>query len=132
MTTITNLVNLTGNLGADVEVRESEETTFTHFSVATNYSVPVGDNTYEKRTSWARVTAFGSLARSLAKLGKGSLVQVRAHLRQNVIEVGGTRYLTHDVIADEVVFLRVKALSGAASEPADAGADACDVDAVAA
>ena len=97
MTTITNTVNLTGNLGADVEVRESNDTTYAHFSVATNYSVRKEDGTYEKRTSWVRVTAFGGQARSMAALGKGSLVQVLAHLRQSVVEVADKKIVTHDV-----------------------------------
>lgn len=133
MTTIANQVNLTGNLGADVEVQQSGETTFAHFSVATNYSVPVGDGTYEKRTSWTRVTAFGGLARSLARLGKGSLVQVRAHLRQRVVEVGDRNIYTHDVIADEVLFLRFKEKADAAASQGEAPeGGACDTAAAAA
>jgi len=132
MTTITNTVNLTGNLGGDVEVQESKGTTFAHFSVATNYSVRKEDGTYEKRTSWVRVTAFGGQARSMAALGKGSLVQVLAHLRQNVVEVADKKIVTHDVIADEVVFLRVKQPAGAAADLPQAEGEACEADAVAA
>jgi len=88
---------------------------------------PLGDSTYEKRTAWVRVTAFGGQARSMAALGKGSLVQVLAHLRQSVVEVGDKKIVSHDVIADEVVFLRVKKPGGAAAEP-----EACEAEAAAA
>jgi len=93
---------------------------------------PLGDSTYEKRTAWVRVTAFGGQARSMAALGKGSLVQVLAHLRQSVVEVGDKKIVSHDVIADEVVFLRVKKPGGAAAEPAGVEPEACEAEAAAA
>lgn len=69
----TNLVLLTGNLGATSMSRSSGSATYARFSVATNYRVCAKDGDhYEDRTNWTRVTAFGGLAKTLGRLGKGS------------------------------------------------------------
>ena len=129
MTTISNMVILTGNLGADVEVRGSKGMSFVHFSVATSYSARKGGGRYEERVRWIRVTAFGALARSMARLGKGSLVQVLAHLRPRVTDWAGTRHHDHDVIADDVKFLVVKEPGGGAVSLPEAEANGGAADA---
>lgn len=60
-------------------------------------------------------------------------MQVQAHLRQHVVEVGDQKIYTHDVIADEVVFLRFKAKAEGApaeDEPQDE-LEACETAAAA-
>jgi single-strand DNA-binding protein len=118
-----NLVILTGNLGAEIDVRTSGETTFAHFSVATNFRVKKGDD-YEDRVTWTRVTAFNGLAKSLRVLDKGSKVLVRGHLKTSVFERDGVRFQHSEVIADEVEFLRVKRAGDGAEEGAGDGAEA--------
>lgn len=102
-----NIVILTGNLGADIEVKQSNGTDYAHFSVATNYRVRVGDG-YEERTLWTRITAFNALARSLRRLGKGSKVAVRGRLQTRTFERDDVRFTYSEVIADEVEFQVVK------------------------
>lgn len=111
---MTNLVILTGNLGADVDVRESNGTTYARFSVATNYRVRAKDGDhYEDRTNWTRVTAFGGLAKTLQRLGKGSKVLVQGRLKETVYEKDDVRVHYSEVIATRVEFLVVKPPEGA-------------------
>lgn len=118
-----NIVILSGNIGADIDVQIFNGTTFAHFSVASNYRVPTGDGeTYEKRTTWTRVTAFGPKAKPLGQLGKGTRVVVRGHLRTNTYETGGVRFQHSEVIADDVEFQRVKKPVGAVGAEEDVGA----------
>jgi single-strand DNA-binding protein len=118
-----NSVFLTGNLGHDIEVKTSNGTTYTRFSLATNYHVRVGES-WEQRTTWTRIVAFGKLAESLSILGKGSRVAVRAHLKTNVFEAGGKSFQYSEVIADDVEFMHVKLAEGEDAVPADEPAEA--------
>jgi single-strand DNA-binding protein len=119
-----NTVILTGNLGSDIEVKTADNgTTYTRFSLATNYHVRVGE-TYEQRTTWTKVVAFGSLAKSLTILGKGSRVVVRARLKTAYFEAGGKRFQYSEVIADDVEFMHVKLAEGEDALPADEPAEA--------
>lgn len=124
-----NSVFLTGNLGHDIEVKTSNGTTYTRFSLATNYHVRVGENDWEQRTTWTRIVVFGKLAESLEILGKGSRVAVRAHLKTNVFEAGGKKLQYSEVVADDVEFMHVKRADGAedalpADEPSFSDAEA--------
>jgi single stranded DNA-binding protein len=104
-----NRTILTGNLGADVEVKTSNGTTFAHLSVADNYRVKKADGDgYESRVNWTSVTAFGSLAESLRCLGKGSRIEVEGHLRTRVVEKDGVRFQYSELHADRVDFVSVK------------------------
>jgi single stranded DNA-binding protein len=104
-----NLWQLTGNLGADVEVKSSNGTTYVHLSVADNYRVKKVDGEgYEPRVNWTRVTAFGLLAESLRSLGKGSRIEVEGHLRGRVFEKDGIRFSYSELVADRVDFVSVK------------------------
>jgi single-strand DNA-binding protein len=124
-----NQVLLTGNLGSDVEVKTSGDTTYARLSVATNYRVRAQDGEgYEDRCNWTRVTAFGPLAKSLARLGKGSSVLVQARLRQRVYENGDLRFQYSEVIATSVRFLVVKPPEGADEVEPDLPEGAFDAD----
>lgn len=99
---------LSGNLGSDVQVKSSNGTTFAHFSVADDYRVRLGDGSWESRTNWTRVTAFGGRAEALRVLGKGSRVLVKGHLRARAFEKDGVRFERSEVIADYVEFQQVR------------------------
>jgi single-strand DNA-binding protein len=104
-----NLFTLTGNLGSDVQVKESNGTTFVHLSIADNYRVRKADGEgWENRVNWTRVTAFGPLAESLRILGKGSRVEVVGHLRGRVFEKDGVRFSYSEHVADSIDFVAVK------------------------
>lgn len=134
-----NRVILCGNLGGDVDVQTSKGTTFAHLSLALNEFVPLGEGEFERRVVWVRVTAFGSLARSLRTLGKGSKVLVEGRLKQAVYQKDDVRFQYVEVVAEKVEFQLVKPRADAAGEaageaPADepttvreAGADDDDI-----
>ena len=123
----TNLVLLTGNLGADVDVRTSGNTTYARFSVATSYRVRAGaGDHYEDRTNWTRVTAFGGLAKTLGRLGKGSKVLVQGRLKETTYERDGVRVQYSEVIATRVEFLVVKPPEGGEDVEPDLPQDAFD------
>ena len=122
-----NVVILTGNLGADVEVKNSGGTDYAHFSIATNYRVRVGD-AYEERTLWTRITAFNALARSLRRLGKGSKVAIRGRLQTRTFERDDVRFTYSEVIADEVEFQVVKPRQDGGDAAAAAEAPPVDPD----
>lgn len=121
-----NSVFLTGNLGHDIEVKTSNGTPYTRFSLATNYHVRVGENEWEQRTTWTQIVAFGALAKSLSILCTGSRVAVRAHLETNVFEAGGKSFQYSQVVADDVEFMHVKRAedASAAEEPTPADDEA--------
>jgi len=110
-----NLVILSGRLGADIDVKTSNSTTYCHFSLASNYRVQV-DGEYEDRVTWTRVTAFNGLAKSLGTLGKGSLIELRGHLKTTGFEEGDVRLQYSEVIADRVDFLHFKEQGAGDSE----------------
>lgn len=125
----TNMVFLTGNLGADVDVRTSGDTTYARFGIATTYRVRVrGGDHYEDRTNWTQVTAFGNLAKTLRRLGKGSRVLVQGHLRENNYEKDGVAIRTTEVIADRVEFQLVKPPEGGEDDEPELPDDAPDLD----
>ena len=104
-----NQVLLTGYLGNDVEVKTSNGTTYARFSLGSNYRVRARDGEgFEDRCTWTRITAFGNLAKSLGRLGKGSSVLVQARLKQSVFERDDVRRQHSEVIATNVRFLVVK------------------------
>lgn len=127
-----NLVILCGNLGADIEVKKSGDTTYAHFSVATSERVRRGDG-WGENTTWTRVTAFQGLAKSLRILGKGSRVLVKGRLKTSRFERADVIFHHSEVIAEEVEFQVVKPLDGESQEvPEDeaeqAGEEAGDDD----
>lgn len=123
----TNLVILTGNLGGDVDVRNSGNTTYARFSVATNYRVRASDGDhYEDRTNWTRVTAFGGLAKTLGRLGKGSKVLVQGRLQETTYEKEAVRVQYSEVIATRVEFLVVKPPEGGEAVEPELPEDAFD------
>ena len=67
---------------------------------------------------WVRVTAFGSLARSLRTLGKGSKVLVEGRLKQAVYQKDDVRFQYVEVVAEKVEFQLVKPRADAAGEAA--------------
>ena len=63
-----NVVVLSGNLGADAEVKESKSgVTYARLSIAINQQWKDGEEN-RKRTDWIRVVAFNGLAKTLTRL----------------------------------------------------------------
>jgi len=77
-----NHIDLIGFLGSDPEARStSNGTAVTTFSLATKSSWKNEAGSYESRTEWHRIVAWGKLAESAAKLSKGAHIEVEGELR---------------------------------------------------
>ena len=98
-----NFISLTGNLGADVEQRESKPgTEIARLSVAETVSRPnPKTGAFEQvHTNWSPVTAFGSLAkRAVKSLKKGDRVTVLGTLKSSSYEKDGENRRGFEVIA---------------------------------
>ncbi len=103
-----NKVFLMGNLGADPDMRYSQQgKPRVKFNLATRHARKLEDGTWEESTDWHRVVVFGPKAEHCSKyLTKGSGVLVEGRLTERSWEDdnGVKRWIT-EVIAWEVVFL---------------------------
>lgn len=105
-----NTLTISGNLGADAELRYTKGgLPVSSFSVAVNERVPNGDGTYGDRTNWIGCTMFGKRSEALApSLRKGERVALTGHLRQNVWEQDGKRRSSLEVVVDNVELMTVR------------------------
>lgn len=78
-----NKVMLSGNLGADAELRYTRGgKPVALFSLAVNERVPAGDGTWGEHTSWIDCVMFGKRAEALSTwLRKGTKISLTGHLR---------------------------------------------------
>ena len=77
-----NNIDLIGFIGSDPETRfTSNGIALTSFSLATKSSWKNEAGSYENRTEWHRIVAWGKLAESAAKLSKGAHIEVEGELR---------------------------------------------------
>ena len=99
-----NLVILIGNLGADPEVRYTQDgTAAASFTVATTERWKGKDGQMQEQTEWHRVTAWRRLAEICGEyLAKGSRVYIEGKLqtRKWQDKDGSTRYTTEIVARD--------------------------------
>lgn len=99
-----NKVMLIGRLGKDPEQRQTQSgTAVVNFSLATSEKFKDKDGSWQERTEWHRVVAFGSRAEVLAKyLKKGSPVYIDGALQTRDWEDkdGQKRYTTEIVMRD--------------------------------
>ena len=103
-----NKVILVGNLGADPEVRKTNnQQTFTQFSLATSESWVNRDGERQEKTEWHRIVVWGKLAETCAKhLAKGRQVFIEGRLQTRSWETEqGQKRFTTEVIANQVLFL---------------------------
>jgi len=78
----TNLVIVTGNLGQDPVVEESNGTRYGRFGLANNERFrSKATGTVEAHTNWFSIVAFGDLTNSLLRLATGDKVTVIGRLR---------------------------------------------------
>jgi single-strand DNA-binding protein len=88
-----NHVDLSGFIGSDPTERQLENgTQLTTLSLATKTSWKNDTGSYESRTEWHRITAWGKLAQFATTLSKGAHVEVEGDLRyrsyQKQVQVG--------------------------------------------
>jgi single-strand DNA-binding protein len=101
-----NLAILTGNLGADPELRTSQKgTAILKLRLATKDREKVGDQ-WQDRTEWHSVVVFGARAEGLSRvLAKGKPIGVRGQIRTSSYEKEGIKVYKTEIIADDVELL---------------------------
>lgn len=103
-----NRVFLLGNLGADPEMRYTEDgRPVGKLRLATTHARKLDDGTWEELTDWHSIVAFGPLAeRCNTHLSKGAGILVEGRLNERSFEdANKIRRKVTEVIAREVVFL---------------------------
>jgi len=103
-----NKVILIGRLGADPDVRYSQDgSPVVRFNMATDERTRTPEGTWEDKPEWHRVVVFRKLAEICANyLNKGKLVYVEGRLRtQQWEDAQGAKRYTTEVIAQDVRFL---------------------------
>ena len=110
-----NKVILIGNLGADPEVRYSQNgTAIASFRIATTETWKKQDGSKEEQTEWHRIVAFGRLAEICGEyLAKGSKVYIegRIQTRKWQDKEGQDRYTT-EIVAREMKMLSPRGAGG--------------------
>ena len=113
-----NKVILIGRLGADPEVRYTTSgTAVVNISLATTERISVGEGSWEDKTEWHRVVAFGKTAENCGNyLSKGRQIYVEGRLQTRQWEdAQGVKRYTTEIVAREVQFL-----GGASDHPQQA------------
>jgi single-strand DNA-binding protein len=101
----TNKVQLTGNLGANPEIKNFDNgNKVARFSMATKLEYKTKNGEKAEDTQWHYVSAWGKIAEQVeADLKKGSYVSVEGRLttRNYTDKKGQKKYIT-EIIANEV------------------------------
>jgi len=124
----TNLVIVTGNLGRDPVVEESNGTRYGRFGLANNERFrSKATGTVEAHTNWFSIVAFGDLTNSLLRLATGDKVTVIGRLRTGTRTrpADGAKIPTLEIHAQAIDFIKVKSLARTAETHAGDG----DIDA---
>jgi len=103
-----NKTMLIGNLGADVDTRETKnKVTIASFRVATTERWKDSEGNQREATEWHRIVAFGRLAEICGEyLAKGSRVYVEGRLQTRKWEDSdGNPRFTTEIIAREMKML---------------------------
>lgn len=105
-----NQVSVSGNLGADAELRSTKGgTPVLTFALAVNERVKQADGTWGDRASWIDCVLFGARAQALADwLRKGSKVAVQGRLRTSTWERDGVSHKRTEVVVEEVDLMTVR------------------------
>lgn len=105
-----NQVSVSGNLGADAELRSTKGgTPVLTFALAVNERVRQADGTWGDRASWIDCVLFGTRAQALADwLRKGSKVAVQGRLRTSTWERDGVSHKRTEVVVEEVDLMTVR------------------------
>lgn len=111
MKTLRNYVQLIGNLGQDVELREFDSgMKKASFSVATTNYFKNNSGEKSEKTEWHNVIAWGKLAERMTEsLNKGDQVLIQGSIQHRSYQdnSGITRYIT-EVVAGEYLKIAKK------------------------
>ena len=113
-----NQVIISGNLGADAELRTTAtNTNVLTFSVAVNENRKDANGVWETLTNWVQCTLFGERAQKMQdRLTKGAKVTVIGKLRISTYEKGGEKKTSTTVIVNNIDIHTPKAASEATED----------------
>lgn len=102
-----NKVIIIGNLGADPEIRYTQDgTPAASFTVATTERWKGKDGQMQEQTEWHRVTAWRRLAEICGEfLSKGSRVYIEGKLQTRSYEKDGQKRYVTEIVAREMKML---------------------------
>lgn len=106
-----NCLTLSGNLGADADVKVTPGgMAVTTISMGVGYSKRKADGSgYEDGTYWVYATVYGKRGEALAPyLYKGAKVAITGHLRSHSWETDGKRHYRLEVVADEIELMTMQ------------------------
>lgn len=110
-----NKVILVGRLGADPEVRYTQDGTMvTNFRLATNEVGKDRSGERTQRTEWHRIVTFGKLAEICGSyLSKGSLAYIEGRLQTRTWDdKDGNKRSTTEIVAQNMQILEPKGKEG--------------------
>ena len=101
-----NTVHLIGNLGADPELRMTQNGhAVLKLRLATTEVYWDKEQKKQERTEWHRVTMWGKRAESLAKyLCKGSRLFVDGRIHTSSYEKEGQKHFSTEIVANNILF----------------------------
>lgn len=105
-----NHVILSGNLGANAELRYTKsQTPVLTFPLAVNDRVHNGDGTWGDYTNWPDCSMFGKRAEALAPyLTKGVKVTVSGRVRTHTYQKDGKNFKRWEIRVENVELMQVK------------------------
>lgn len=114
-----NMIALSGNLGADAELRQTPSgTAVCSFSLAVAERYPKGGGEWGERTMWMDCAVIGRRAEALAPmLRKGAKVAVLGKAHASTWESGGRTLKRWEVRVDELELMGAPRGQRAADEP---------------
>lgn len=121
-----NRVILVGRLGADPEVRYTQDGTMvTTFRMATDEQWKDKSGNREQRTEWHRVVTYRKLAEICGEyLAKGSMVFIEGRIQtRSWTDKEGNKRFSTEIIAQNMKMLDRKGKEGAEQQPEFNGAE---------
>lgn len=105
-----NKVTLSGNLGADAELRYTKGgNPVVSFSLAVNERTPNGDGTWGDYTNWPDCVMFGKRAEALAPwLRKGTKISLLGRIHTRSYQKDGQSIKRWEVRVDDVELMQYK------------------------
>ena len=120
-----NQVHLIGNVGADPEVKQVNESKVVKLSLATSETFKDKSGNKQTETQWHNIHAWGALAEIIEKyVKKGDKIYIGGSVKYRQWEKDGVKHYATEIKADTM-----KMLGGAApeSKPASAFVDESDL-----
>lgn len=113
-----NKCTFIGNLGADPEIRHTQNSQVTNFNIACTEKWKDQSGQMQERTEWVRLVLWGHLAELAGKyLTKGDRIYVEGRLQTSKWQDknGGDRYTT-EIVVQKMLFLSTKRSSGGSKQ----------------